>query len=165
LSKFPIERVERFNLPPLDRSLQAVVQMEGTDVHVIVVHLSPNNFFNQSTTAFVTLVKERYGRRKTETMQLAQMMQDLDGPVLLLCDCNMTDTSEAYAQLDTVLDDSFSEVGWGMGHTLQPPPLSFPIQRIDYVWHTEEFEATSAYVGQDGGSDHLPIIAKLKLTR
>lgn len=165
LSKFPIESVERFDLPPLDRALHTVVQVEGRKVHILVVHLSPNNFFNHSTTAFVTLVKERYGRREKETMQLTQMTQDLDGPVLLMCDCNMTDTSEAYARLDTVLDDSFSEAGWGMGHTLQPPQLSFPIQRIDYVWHTEEFEAIYAYIGQDGGSDHLPIVAKLRLTR
>jgi vancomycin resistance protein VanJ len=165
LSKFPIESAERFALPPLDRALHAVVRMKGTQVHIFVVHLSPNNFFNQSTTAFVTSVKERYGNRKKETMQLAQMIRDLDGPVLLLCDCNMTDKSEAYARLDTVLDDSFSEAGWGMGHTTQPPPLFFPIQRIDYVWHTDEFEAVSAYIGQDGNSDHLPIVAKLRLTQ
>jgi vancomycin resistance protein VanJ len=165
LSKFPIETVERFDLPPLDQALHAVVQVDGTEVHVIVVHLSPNNFFNPSVTSFVTLVKERYGHREKETMQLAQMIRNLNEPVLLLCDCNLTDTSEAYARLDTVLDDSFSEAGWGIGHTLQPPQLSFPIQRIDYVWHTDEFAALYAYLGQDGGSDHLPIVAKLRVTR
>jgi endonuclease/exonuclease/phosphatase (EEP) superfamily protein YafD len=165
LSKFPIESAERFDLPPLDRALHTVVQVEGTKAHIIVVHLSPNNFFEPSTAAFVTLVKERYGRRESETMRLAQMIQDLDGPVLLMCDCNLTDTSEAYARLDTVLDDSFSEAGWGMGHTFQPPQVSFPIQRIDYVWHTEEFQAVYAYIGQDGGSDHLPLVAKLRFSR
>ena len=59
--------------------------------------------------------------------------------------------------------DSFSEVGWGVGHTFYPPQLPFPIQRIDYVWHSEDFRATQAYVGEDGGSDHLPIVAKLRL--
>lgn len=165
LSKFPIESVERFDLPPLDRALHTVVQVEGIKIHILAVHLSPNNFFDHSITAFVTLVKERYGHREKETMQLSQMIQYLDGPVLLLCDCNMTDTSEAYARLDRVLDDSYSEAGWGMGHTLQPPQLSFPIQRIDYIWHTEEFETIDAYLGQDGGSDHLPIVAKLRLIR
>jgi vancomycin resistance protein VanJ len=165
LSKYPIESAERFGLPPRDLALHAVVRVEGSNVHLIVVHLSPNNFFNHSTTAFVTLVKARYGHRKKETMQLTQMIRDLDGPVLLLCDCNMTDTSEAYARLDTVLDDSFSEAGWGMGHTLQPPQLSFPVQRIDYIWHTEEFEALYSYIGQDGRSDHLPIVSKLRLTK
>ena len=163
LSKFPIERAEPFDMPPLDRALHTVVQMDETKVHIIVVHLTHNNFFNPSTTPFAALVKERYGYREKETIQLTQMIQDLDRPVLLLCDCNMTDTSEAYARLDTVLGDSFSETGWGMGHTLLLPPLFLPTQRIDYIWHTEEFEALSAHVGQDGGSDHLPVVAKLKL--
>jgi endonuclease/exonuclease/phosphatase (EEP) superfamily protein YafD len=165
LSKFPLVSGERFNLPPRDLALHTVVQVEGTKVRIIVVHLYPNNLFDHSTTQFVTLVKERYGYREKETMQLTQMIHDLEGPVLLMCDCNLTDTSEAYARLDTVLDDSFSEAGWGMGHTLQLPQLSFPFQRIDYVWYTEEFEALYAYVGQDGGSDHLPIVAKLRFTR
>ena len=164
LSKFPLEIEERFDLPPRDLAVHTVVQVQGTKVHVIVVHLSANYFFDYSITEFVTLVKERYGYRKEETTQLKQMVQNLDGPVLLMCDCNMTDTSETYARLDTVLDDSFREAGWGMGHTLQPPQL-FPVQRIDYVWHTDEFEALYAYIGQDGGSDHLPIVAKLRLTR
>ena len=164
LSKFPIESVEQFELPPRDLSIHTVVQVHGTKVHVIVVHLSANNFFDYPITEFVTLVKERYGHRKKETMQLRQMIQDLDGPVLLMCDCNMTETSETYARLDTVLEDSFREAGWGIGHTLQPPQL-FPVQRIDYVWHTDEFEALYAYVGQAAGSDHLPIVARLRLTR
>ena len=163
LSKFPIEHAERFEMPPLDRALHTVVQMDGSKVHVIVVHLTHNNFFGPSTTPLAALVKERYGYREKETIQLTQMIQDLDSPALLLCDCNMTDTSEAYARLDTVLGDSFSETGWGMGHTLLLPPLYLPTQRIDYIWHTEEFEAISAQVGQDGGSDHLPVVAKLKL--
>ncbi len=163
LSKFPIEDVEWFDLPPLDIALHTIVQVKGKETHIFVVHLSPNNFFDNSATEFVTLVKERYGRRARETMRLKQMIQDLDEPILLMCDCNMTDTSEAYARLDTVLNDSFSEAGWGIGHTFQPPQLGFPVQRIDYVWHSEEFEPVQAYVGQDGGSDHLPIVAKLKL--
>jgi len=165
LSKFPIDSFEQFDLPPRDLAVHAVVQVQGTKAHIIVVHLSANNFFDYSATEFVALVKERYGHREKETMQLKQMIQDLNGPVLLLCDCNMTDTSETYARLDTVLDDSFSEAGLGMGHTLQILHLSFPVQRIDYVWHTDEFEALYAYIGQDGGSDHLPIVAKLRLTR
>lgn len=165
LSKFPMDRVEQFELPPRDLAVHTIVQVHGTKTHIIVVHLSANNFFDYSATEFVALVKERYGHREKETMQLRQMIQDLDEPVLLMCDCNMTDTSEAYARLDTVLDDSFRETGWGMGHTLQLLQLSFPVQRIDYVWHTDEFEAIYAYVGQDGGSDHLPIVAKLGLIR
>jgi vancomycin resistance protein VanJ len=50
-----------------------------------------------------------------------------------------------------------------MGHTLHPPQLPIPVQRIDYVWHSAEFIALEAFVGQEGGSDHLPMVAKLIL--
>jgi len=163
LSKFPIKQVEWFDLPPLDIALHTTVWIKGRTVHVFVVHLSPNNFFDHSITEFVPLVKERYKRRKNETIQLKQIVQGTNGPILLLCDCNMTDTSEAYVRLNTVLNDSFRQVGWGLGHTFQPPHLFFPIQRIDYVWYSDDFTPIQAYVGIDGRSDHLPIVATVRL--
>ena len=163
LSRYPIEQVEWFALPPLDIALHATVRIEGEPVHVLVVHLSPNNFFDHPASEFIPLVKERYGRRAAETRRLQQKIKGLTGPVLLMCDCNMTDTSEAYARLTTVLQDSFRQAGWGFGHTFQPAIAPFPIQRIDYVWHSEAFQPVRAYVGQDGGSDHLPVVAQFRL--
>ena len=46
LSKFPIESVEQFDLPPRDLAIHTVVQVQGRKVHVIVVLLSANNFFD-----------------------------------------------------------------------------------------------------------------------
>ena len=114
---------------------------------------------------FVPLVLERYGRRAAEVTRIQEKIAGLDEPILLMCDCNLTDTSEAYARLDTVLDDSFREIGWGFGHTFYPPVAPSPIQRIDYVWHSDDFVAVKAFVGQDGGSDHLPIVAILGLNQ
>jgi vancomycin resistance protein VanJ len=156
LSRFPLETAEWFSLPPRDIALHTTIKIEGRRVHVFVVHLSPNNFFTASITELIPLVVERYGRRAAEVTALRE-------PVLLLCDCNLTDTSEAYARLSRFLHDSFREVGWGMGHTSYPPQLPFPVQRVDYVWHSAEFVALEAFVGPEGGSDHLPIVAKLKL--
>jgi endonuclease/exonuclease/phosphatase (EEP) superfamily protein YafD len=164
LSRFPLETAEWFSLPPRDIALHTTITMEGRRVHVFLVHLSPNNF-NTATgiTELIPLVVERYGRRAAEVNRLEAEIATLGEPVLLLCDCNLTDTSEAYARLNRFLSDSFREVGWGMGHTLHPPDLPFPVQRIDYVWHSAEFVALDAFVGQAGGSDHLPMVAKLKL--
>jgi vancomycin resistance protein VanJ len=36
-----------------------------------------------------------------------------------------------------------------------------PLVRIDYVWYTDDFRATRAWVGPDAGSDHLPVLAEL----
>ncbi len=163
LSRFPLETAEWFSLPPRDISLHTTILMDGRRVHVFVVHLSPNNFFTAQASELVSLVKERYGRRAAEVNRLEAEVDALQEPVLLLCDCNMTDTSEAYAHLRRFLRDSFREVGWGMGHTLHPPQLPIPVQRIDYVWHSAEFIALDAFVGQEGSSDHLPMVAKLIL--
>ena len=167
LSRIPIETVEWFSLPPRDIALHATVMMEGRRIHVFVVHLSPNNLLQvqvtELTTGLIPRVLERYGWRAAEVNRLEEEVTALSEPVLLLCDCNLTDTSEAYSHLSGFIHDSFREVGWGMGHTLHPSPLPFPVQRIDYVWHSEEFVALEAFVGQEGGSDHLPIVAKLML--
>jgi len=162
LSRYPIESVDNFSLPPMDLALHAIVNIDGESVHVFVVHLSPNNLFNHPISEFVSLARERYGRRAAEFARLKEEISGLEEPVLLMCDCNLTDTSEVYAHLDTFLDDSFQEIGWGFGHTFLPPQAPFPIQRIDYVWHSADFLVTEAFVGQDGASDHLPIIAKLR---
>jgi vancomycin resistance protein VanJ len=77
----------------------------------------------------------------------------------VLCDCNLTDTSQAYPQMAQGLSDSFAQVGWGFGHTFQGEEWKFPLQRLDYIWHTDRLNAIDAYVGKDGGSDHLPILA------
>jgi len=163
LSRFPIEHLERFPLPPLHKALQAIININGQRVHVFVVHLSPNQFFERPIAEFVPMVKERYARRANEVALLRARIADIVEPVLLLCDCNLTETSETHAQFSTFLVDSFGEAGWGFGHTFQPPIVSAAIQRIDYIWHSNEFRALEAFVGVDGQSDHLPVVAKLDL--
>jgi vancomycin resistance protein VanJ len=165
LSRYPIESAEWFPLPPLDIALHTIIRIEGQRVHVFVVHLSPTQVRAHPRKEFVPRVFERYKRRAAEVTRLQEEINALDEPVVLMCDCNFTDTSEAYARLNTVLDDSFREVGWGFGHTLNPPEIPFPTNRADYVWHSDDFVAVEALVGHEGSSDHLPMVAKLRLTR
>ena len=162
LSRFPIETAEQFPLPPLDLALHTTVNVQGERVHVFVVHLSANQFFDYPASQFVPLVLERYGRRAAEVTRLQEEVAGLDEPTHLMCDCNLTDTSEAYARLDAFLNDSFRQVGRGFGFTFHPPIAPIPIQRIDYIWHSDDFVALEASVGQNSGSDHLPVVAKLK---
>jgi endonuclease/exonuclease/phosphatase family metal-dependent hydrolase len=41
-------------------------------------------------------------------------------------------------------------------------PSPWPMLRLDYVWHSREFDAVWAYRGDAGESDHHPIIAGLR---
>jgi vancomycin resistance protein VanJ len=75
----------------------------------------------------------------------------------------MPDTSQAHKLIGTFLADSFREVGWGFGYTFYSAFLPFPAQRLDYIWHSAGLTALAAEVGQPGGSDHLPVVARLVL--
>jgi endonuclease/exonuclease/phosphatase (EEP) superfamily protein YafD len=90
-------------------------------------------------------------------------IRNSDGPIIVLCDCNLTETTTAYARLDQVLEDAFGEVGWGFGHTIHPAGLDLRLQRIDYVWYTSHFVPLSARVIADGTSDHYALVVQLGL--
>ena len=113
----------------------------------------------QPFSEFVAVTKDRYSQRAAEVAYLEQSIRLRTIPTIILCDCNMTDTSETYARLHAVIGDSFQERGWGFGHTLYVAAVPFPVQRVDYIWHTNELSAVDASIGPDGGSDHLPMIA------
>lgn len=161
MSRFPIETSEAFSLPPRNLAMRAVVNMDGRRLRVYVVHLSPNNLLDFELSQAPALAVERYAARKGETEQLQAELAALDLPAIMLCDCNLTDTSAAYATLRAVAGDSFGEAGWGLGHSLQTLWSPVPVQRIDYVWHRHEFYAAAAGVGEPGGSDHRPVWAEL----
>jgi endonuclease/exonuclease/phosphatase (EEP) superfamily protein YafD len=163
LSRFPIESVTTFSLPPLDLSLHAIVRIDEQQVHAFVVHLSANNFAEYPVSELPYWVAERYARRAAEVVRLEQEIRPLGEPVVMLCDCNMTSTSETYTHLATFLNDSFREVGWGFGHTLYSGPVLALSIRIDYVWHSNDFVAIRSAPGRLGGSDHVPIVAELVL--
>ena len=38
-----------------------------------------------------------------------------------------------------------------------------PVLRVDYIWHTAELTTLAAWVGGNAGSDHLPVLARMKL--
>lgn len=162
MSRFPIVSTVSLPNPPLERGLQSVIDVNGKPVTVIVAHLAPNNMPLFPLSEFVSQTKERYTRRAAETEQLKQAVQKRDHPTVVVCDCNMTDTSQTYAQLRSILVDSFLEVGWGLGHTLRVAAFPFPVQRVDYVWHTTDLQAVNADVADSGGSDHQPVVATIQ---
>jgi vancomycin resistance protein VanJ len=157
LSRFPIEDVTVLPTPPLERGLLATLRLdEQQRLEVIVAHLTPN----YPPEKFMTLAKQWFGRRAVEANYLRDMLKHHEYPSLVLCDCNFVPTSEAYARIHDVMLDSFQEVGWGFGHTTKG--LRFVSGRIDYIWHTRDLQAVDAAVAHDAGSDHFPVVARLK---
>ncbi len=160
LSRFPIDKVIAVPAPPIERGIQVTLRLNnGEPIEAIVAHLIPFYPLNK----FYRLAQNWYARRAKEVSYLSSIAKNYDDPVIIMCDCNFTDTSETYSLMQHEMNDSFYEVGWGFGHTFKG--LFFPVGRIDYIWHTKELQAVDAYVGKGGASDHLPLIAKLQLVQ
>ena len=164
-SRFPIESVTILPEQSIDRGMSAVVKIQGRSLTVIVAHLTPNYVEPVPFKEYTKLLQSRYASRAVEIDYLHQFINLNPHPATVLCDCNLTNTSQAYPQMGKGLSDSFAQVGWGLGHTFQGEEWKFPLQRLDYIWHTNRLTAIDAYVGTDGGSDHLPLLVDLQFNQ
>ena len=83
-------------------------------------------------------------------------------PVLVAGDMNMSDQSLEYDRLSALLIDSFKSGGSGLGFTY-PANNEFPeLIRLDYIFHSDDFQTLTARVLEDSGtSDHLPLLADI----
>jgi endonuclease/exonuclease/phosphatase family metal-dependent hydrolase len=144
----------------------ATVDIEGESIRVFVAHPpvpSPFTFRDRVPRVYDESIRDG------QLESLRGQIEDETTPVLVLCDCNMTDQSKGYQTLDGVLDDAFEKAGQGLGFTVAPEPMGLPsilplIMRVDFVWISGDFVATEVVVGKNGGSsDHRAVVARLVL--
>lgn len=104
--------------------------------------------------------------RKQMAAILAELEQ-VEGPVILVGDLNITDQHPLYRQLtaEMGLRDAHLERGRGLGFTFNPF-LRFPIAawRIDFILHSQELGVVNLEVGSYAGSDHKPLVATIGLS-
>lgn len=162
-SRYPIIDINQLNLPWRDLSWHAIIDFEGTNVHVFVIHLIPTLVGEVPLNEWPSRIREREVIRMDQITRVLEALPDTDEPVLVACDCNFTETTEAYARFDDRLEDSFRKAGWGFGHTIHPVGLSIGLNRIDYIWHSPHFVTKNVYVVNDGPSDHFAVVADLVL--
>lgn len=167
-SRYPILEYEAFRLDEGHWAQQCLLDIDGYQVTVLSVHPRspplrgfhpfglplgiPTGFANQG--------------RDADVRDLLSRLEGMDGPLVLIGDFNLTDQQSLYAVLTRHLRDAHRESGWGMGFTFTRfPRLGLPAWRIDYVFHSPDLVPLSTTVGDYGGSDHRPVIARLKFVR
>jgi vancomycin resistance protein VanJ len=158
LSRYPIESYEYFHpLPDSHSNVRALINVDGTLVTVYAVHF-------QSPSGPTSPFTYNASSRQAEMSDLRDRLQAETGPVLVLCDCNMSDQSDAYRSMDQLLDDAFRDAGRGMGFTFRFRRFLPFMVRIDYVWYSRDFVALDALTWNDSASsDHRPVVATLAL--
>jgi vancomycin resistance protein VanJ len=166
LSRYPIVAHEPVALYPDRPDLRATIEVGGAGLNVLVAHPPPPRL-RGARLAFDS-------RAVSQIESLAALALER-APGVLLGDFNMTPRNPAYARfIASGLVDAFGAVGGGAGltlplrvghaarfrHRLHRFPLR-PVARVDYIWCTPGVLAEAAWVGNDAGSDHLPVLARL----
>lgn len=155
LSRFPIQHSSLVELHPKRPDLVAGLSVAGRNLRLIVAHPPPPRLHRTGI-----VPTDHTCRQVRHLVNLAA-----DGePALLMGDFNMRDSHAMYHTLTGAgLSDAFRTLG-KRGYTFPlrrgPIPLR-PVLRLDYIWHTPHLRALDAFIGPDGGSDHLPVLAQM----
>ena len=160
LSRYPIVEHDLFYLKlGVFPYLQAELDVDGEPVTVFSVHPPPPAFGPG----------QGFRTRTIDDLPGLLARVDTSQPVVVMGDFNAADQSTEHRMLRAAgLQDAFREAGWSFGHTFPAAGRFFrvpmpPLVRIDYVWASEHFTPVEAHVGPGLGSDHLPVLATLRL--
>jgi endonuclease/exonuclease/phosphatase (EEP) superfamily protein YafD len=169
-SRYEILAYETWQLSE-DRAYWAqrmTLDVEGRRLTVVGVHLRYGPVLQGVQMLGTPLVMPvgRAGGSYTDVDNLVERLEEVDGPLIVMGDFNMTDQQGAYAGLLQHLRDSHRESGWGMGFTQAPlHRIKLAMLRIDYVFYSPDLVSLSTRVGRYGGSDHRPVVARLAWNR
>ncbi len=163
-SRYPLQ-VERVDEDVLCRVQSVLVDFAGRTVRVVGIHAWPYTGLDQAS------IERSFGWRQEQIELILDTVEDQPEPLILLGDLNSTPTHQVYRTLSEHLVDAYREAGWGLGHTFPATggrfwgaPYPNRLVRIDHVFHSDDWRAEVAWVGEwDGSSDHLPVIARLRL--
>lgn len=170
LSRYPVLAAEQLALYPDRPDLRVVVDVDGIRLTVLVAHPPPPRLQRSGI---------RFDPATVRQLDALARLAVEHAPTVLLGDLNLTHRNPAYARFAAAgLADAFAVAGTGRGwtlprrvgqaasfdHGLHALPLR-PVARVDYIWYTSALQAEAAWVGPDGGSDHLPVLARLVLAR
>lgn len=180
LSRWPIRDVRgRYchvpytRWPPVD-CLAATLDTEYGPIDVVTVHfrtprwgledvLDRDTVIDPSRSN--SLMQELYYRDVQSRDAREWISRNCQYPTIVAGDFNLVPDGRIYRRHWSDLTNAYSVAGFGYGYTRWSHlPLEIHYgARIDHILFDEGFAATSAEVGLNVGSDHLPVVAVLKV--
>jgi vancomycin resistance protein VanJ len=105
--------------------------------------------------------------RNAEITRLLARLRTEPYPYIVVGDFNMSEYAAIYKNIAETMTDAYREVNNGWGGTWpisvveELPRFVPPLLRVDYVWHSDHFQAVEVRQGPPLGSDHLPLYTSL----
>lgn len=86
-------------------------------------------------------------------------------PTVMGGDFNATEDHRPFRNLlDRGWTDVHDDKGCGPDFTWPTRGLPFPVMRLDHILVTDHFDVLSTEIGDPGGSDHHPVISRIRFT-
>ncbi len=149
LSRAPFVNVRHLASPPLGfPTIQARIDWHGKPFDLIASHPT------------VPVNPVVYAARNRQLDNLAVLVAESEGPVVLVGDLNATPWDRHYRRLEASTGLRNARRGFGIVPTW-PTFLPIAMIPIDHVLISPEIGVQSVAAGPDIGSDHLPLIVTL----
>lgn len=175
LSRLPFIQTENFDLEG-DGTLshqRIVINVGDQTMALYNIHLlmpicdRPHFYLPIDNPVLHVALRYDDGSRNQQIGRLLTTIETEKFPFVVAGDFNTSSQSVIYNTLAGQMKDSFSEAGVGLGGSWPVAvngelPDFFPaLIRVDYIWHSDHFQAVEANIGPKLGSDHLPVLATL----
>ena len=168
LSRYPVLSSERLTISNTDRTyLHAVINRPPQPVHVLVVHPVVPDIIWGSAVPWQNGFHDKIQRESIT--RVAEYAETLTMPVIIMGDFNMTPQADAYTRMTTTFVDTHTAAGFGFGFSFPNDTwvagvkLSWPLVKIDHIFHSQEFQTMDSQTKCYAGSDHCLIHARLRL--
>ena len=112
--------------------------------------------------SIVRKLKYGFQHRARQVELLDSMVKNSRNALITCVDLNDTPTGNAYQTLNKKMMDVWRKCGSGLGRTFK---LFSPTLRIDYIFCTDFFEPINIQRVKSSGSDHLALIAQLRIKK
>ncbi|NLF01061.1 MAG: hypothetical protein GX601_08810 [Anaerolineales bacterium] len=163
-SRYPLES-EQIDFPAPCQLQSALVDLGERRVRVVNVHAQSHTSWRPRR------VERNFALRREQIETILAYVEGRPEPLILMGDMNSAPMHEVIQLLTARLHDAFSDAGRGFGHTFPATSgrlrgVYYPsrLMRLDYVFHSDAWTAERAWLAEwDGYSDHLAVLARLRL--
>lgn len=149
-------------------ALRLLLDQDGRQLAVYALHftlpLKPRAQFDpDADIGPEALLRYDERRRNAQIRRFLDIAREETSPYIAAGDFNLSDASLIYDEVAALMDDAWRAAGVGAGRTwplaeaIGLPRVIQPLLRIDYLWHSAALRPTAAAVGENIGSDHLPV--------
>ncbi len=131
-----------------------------TNLHLETQRAGLELFRAGRVTEAIPRLREKSALRAVELRAARRWVDSLDVPRIVAGDFNTPPESRLFREEWRDWTNTFDARGLGMGGTRLN---GWILARIDHVLVDDQWRVTEAHVGRDVGSDHLPVVATVRL--